>query len=102
MSTLSTEIISIIHITKKKIIIFSRCFIAIKYVTYLDIYEFIVSADDLHSKIICSKSICNDILYPAANLPMTAPLWSDQAGLSGDSRSFSSEFPNFCQNQIFL
>ena len=69
----------------------------------VDIYAFIVSVDDLQCKIICSKSICNDILYPAASsLPMTAPLWSDQAGLSDDSRSFSSEFPNFGQNQIFL
>ena len=67
----------------------------------VDIYAFIVSVDDLQCKIICSKSICND-LYPAASLPMPAPLWSDQAGLSDDSRSFSSEFPNFGQNQIFL
>ena len=36
------------------------------------------------------------------SLAMPAPLWSDQAGLSDDSRSFSSEFPNFGQNQIFL
>ena len=35
----------------------------------IDIYAFIVSVDDLQCKIICSKSICNDILYPAANLP---------------------------------
>ena len=39
----------------------------------VDIYAFIVSVDDLQCKIICSKSICNDILYPAASsLPMPA------------------------------